>query len=731
MKQVLQSLRTGELTLAEVPEPACLPRHVLVRNAFSFVSPGTERSARETAKSSLLAKARQRPDQVRKVLEKVRSEGLLSTIQKVRARLEEPVPMGYSSAGVVIEIGEGVEGIYPGTRVACAGAGYANHAEVVCVPKNLVAVVPEGVALEDASSATLCTIAMQGVRVSEVALGENVGVIGLGLLGQLTVQLLKASGCNVLGIDLDPAMVQKATEIGAGQAVLRSGPVEEMVLAMTSGQGLDAVILTAATTSNDPVELAGRIARKRGRIVAVGLFPIEIPRRIYYPKELQLRLSTSYGPGRYDPEYEERGHDYPYAYVRFSEQRNLVSSLELMAQKRLRITPLISHRFPVTEALEAYALLEGKRTERPLGILLDYGFDESGGLSGIRSKDTVKATAPAKQVSHGEVGLGVIGAGQFATGVLLPRIAKIDGVRLIRLATARGSSAEATARRYHISRFSCRVEDVLEDSEVNAVLIATRHHLHASQTIAALRAGKDVFVEKPLALNIEELQEVRDTVAATGRTLMVGFNRRFAPLSMQLLQWFQPREWPLHLLARINAGRLPQGSWITDPHEGGGRIIGEVCHFIDLFQYWTGAELAGVHADSIHPEGVFPPAQENISATFTFTDGSLATLVYLAEGAESLPKERYEVHGGGKSAVLDDFRQLDLYQGSRRSTVHSRAQDKGHTAELEHFFACMREGLQPSLDFDSCAATTEATFRMVDSLRRDPPTPTLPRKGGG
>ncbi len=717
MKQVLQSLRTGELSLAEVPAPACLPGHVLVRNAYSFVSPGTERSARETAKGSLLAKARQRPDQVRKVLDKVRSEGLIPTIQKVRARLEEPVPLGYSSAGVVIEVGEGVEGIYPGSRVACAGAGYANHAEVVCVPKNLVAAVPEGVNLEEACCATLCAIALQGLRVGEVVLGENVAVIGLGLLGQITVQLLKASGCNVLGIDLDPAMVAKALEMGADQASLRSGPVEEMALATTGGQGLDAVILTAATSSNDPVELAGKIARKRGRVVAVGLFPIEIPRRIYYPKELQLRLSTSYGPGRYDPEYEERGHDYPYAYVRFTEQRNLVTSLELMAQKRLRIAPLISHRIQASNALDAYALLEGKGPERPLGILLDYGIDE-----------TLRQTAPefvSPQVKsttvesvQGAIRLGIIGAGQFASGVLLPRIARIADVRMVRLATARGSSAEVTARRYGIPQFSCRMEDVLEDPEVNVVLIATRHHLHASQAIAALRAGKHVFVEKPLALTEEELRQLCEAVEDTGKTLMVGFNRRFAPLSTQLYQWFQPRQWPLHLIARINAGRLPQGSWVTDPREGGGRIIGEVCHFIDLFRYWTGSEITRIQVESIQPDGLFPPSQENISASFTFEDGSLATLSYLAEGAESVPKERYEVHGGGKSAVLDDFRRLDLYQGSRHSTVRSRSQDKGHTAELEHFFTCIREGKRPNLDFESCLATTRMTFRMMEMLRK-------------
>ncbi|MCA9417175.1 MAG: zinc-binding alcohol dehydrogenase, partial [Candidatus Omnitrophica bacterium] len=373
MKQVIQSLRSGELAVEEVPAPIVVPGRVLVKNRFSFVSPGTERANREIAKSSLLEKARQRPDQVKKVLEKIQTEGFSSTFQKVKSRLEEPVPLGYSSAGEVIAVGDGVEGLFPGDRVACAGAGYANHAEIVCVPKNLVAKIPEGVADEEACAATLCAIALQGVRVADLRLGEAVGVIGLGLLGQIVVQLLKANGCQVFGIDLDSDSVDRTRSFGADLSAIRSEDVEKLALSMTQGEGLDAVILTAATDSNDPVELAGTLCRRKGRVVAVGTLPMNIPRRIYYPKELELRLSTSYGPGRYDPEYEERGKDYPYAYVRFTEQRNLETALSLMAEGKLKIAPLVTHSFSIDDAKQAYALVEGETEEKSLGILFRYG----------------------------------------------------------------------------------------------------------------------------------------------------------------------------------------------------------------------------------------------------------------------------------------------------------------------------------------------------------------------
>jgi polar amino acid transport system substrate-binding protein len=714
MKQVLQSLRTGELAVVEVPEPACPAGFVLVRNAFSFVSPGTERAAREVAKSSLLEKARQRPDQVRKVLEKVRTEGLIATYQKVRAKLEEPVPLGYSCAGRVLEVGEGVEGIYPGMRVACAGAGYANHAHVVAVPKNLIAVLPDKVTYEEACGATLCAIALQGLRVGEVRLGEVVGVIGLGLLGQITVQLLKAAGCQVLGIDLSPRMVERALESGADMALLRSDPVEEATLAMTGGHGLDAVIVTAATDSNDPVELAGQLARKKGRVIPVGSVSLDIPRRVYYPKELDVRFSTSYGPGRYDPDYEERGLDYPYAYVRFTEQRNMASALSLMAEGRLRLSPLVTHRFPIDDAAEAYALVEGKGGEPALGILLDYQIEQET----LRAQET-SHTGRSSSLADGKTGVGILGAGQFASGVLLPKLAAIPSIRMLRLVTARGATASAAAKRYGIPQCSCRMEDLLEDPQVQALVVATRHHLHAGEVVSAVQAGKDVFVEKPLAITREQLAEVREAVAETGRRVMVGFNRRFAPLAEKARAWFANRQSPLMVLARINAGKVPPGSWLLAPEEGGGRIIGEVCHFIDLFQFWTGSPICTVGVKCLRSPAGHIRGEENISIHLGFEDGSVGTLVYCAEGAASLPKEYYEIHGSGRSAVLDDFRRLDLFAGSRKTTLRSRNQDKGHSRELEHFFEAIASGGQPSLTFESCARTNEVTFEVCEKLRKE------------
>ncbi|MCA9429838.1 MAG: bi-domain-containing oxidoreductase, partial [Candidatus Omnitrophica bacterium] len=590
MKQVIQSLRSGELAVEEVPAPIVVPGRVLVKNRFSFVSPGTERANREIAKSSLLEKARQRPDQVKKVLEKIQTEGFSSTFQKVKSRLEEPVPLGYSCAGEVIAVGEGVEGLFPGDRVACAGAGYANHAEIVCVPKNLVAKIPEGVADEEACAATLCAIALQGVRVADLRLGEAVGVIGLGLLGQIVVQLLKANGCQVFGIDLDSDSVDRARSFGADLSAIRSEDVEKLALSMTQGEGLDAVILTAATDSNDPVELAGTLCRRKGRVVAVGTLPMNIPRRIYYPKELELRLSTSYGPGRYDPEYEERGKDYPYAYVRFTEQRNLETALSLMAEGKLKIAPLVTHSFSIDDAKQAYALVEGETEEKSLGILFRYG-------------DKVESPTPPSHQStepKDQIQLGILGAGQFASGVLLPRIQKISGVAMSHVVTGRGATASTVAKRYEIPNPGCDPIAVYQDPSVDVVLIATRHHLHAEQTIASVDAGKHVFVEKPLALNREDLSKIREAVERKNRVVMVGFNRRFSPMAREVKQWFEPRTGPLAMLARINAGRLEKGSWLLDPAEGGGRIVGEVCHFVDLFQYWSGSRVEDVQATCLH-----------------------------------------------------------------------------------------------------------------------------------
>ena len=440
---------------------------------------------------------------------------------------------------------------------------------------------------------------------------------------------------------------------------------------------------------------------------------MDIPRRIYYPKELDLRLSTSYGPGRYDPEYEERGHDYPYAYVRFTERRNMETALALMAAGKVCLSPVVTHRFPIGRAGEAYSLVESEGSKRPLGILFDYGIEGERRVSPSLTKKSPVAVSAQKKT----VRVGIIGAGMFAGGVLLPRIASLEGVEMRRVVTARGANAQSVAKRYGIPQASCRAEDAFEDPDIDAVVIATRHHLHAEQVIAAVEAGKDVFVEKPLALGREELDAVRETVERTGRTVMVGFNRRFALLARKAKQWFEPRDWPLALSARINAGRIDRGSWLLDTKEGGGRIIGEVCHFIDLLSYWASAAVVRVQVECLRSSSGNPSGAENMVVSVGFSDGSAASVLYSSEGASGLPKERYEISGGGKSAVLDDFRRLDFYDRNKKSSVRSRAQDKGHTGELEHFFECLRTGRQPDLSFESCARTTEATFEICEALR--------------
>jgi polar amino acid transport system substrate-binding protein len=534
------------------------------------------------------------------------------------------------------------------------------------------------------------------------------------MIGQVTLQLLKASGCSAIGIDIDPAMRAKAIEMGADWAVLRSEPVEEIVKSMTGGHGLDAAILCAATDSNDPIELAGEIVRRKGRVVVVGTLPMDIPRRVYYPKELEVRFSTSYGPGRYDPDYEERGHDYPYAYVRFTEKRNMETALSLIGEGKIRMGPLISERFHIDQAVEAYARIENPSGEKPLGILFDYKIEQAKPRTAIRNPPSPGASS--EQI--GAPGVGLIGAGRFAAGVLIPKLKTVPGVQLWRVATARGSTANTAAKRFGFKHASCHAEEVYEDPAVGVVFIATRHRYHAEQLIAAVKAGKDVFVEKPLALDRKQLEKVVEGVSGSDRIILLGFNRRFAPMAKTAKDWFEPREWPLLMTARINAGRLDEDSWLLDPEEGGGRIVGEVCHVIDLFQYWTGSRVNRVAVEPARASKGVPKAEENLHISLGFEDGSAATLLYTSEGAGGLPKEAYEIHGGGRSAALHDWKRLDLYNGSRCRTVKSRTQDKGHGHAIGHFFDCVRKRKPPELSFSSCVRTTEVTFEIVERLRK-------------
>jgi predicted dehydrogenase/threonine dehydrogenase-like Zn-dependent dehydrogenase len=679
-------------------------------------------------RQGLIEKARSRPDLVKQVLWKVQADGLAATYQAVQDRLDVPTPMGYSCSGVALEVGAGVDGIKVGDRVACAGAGYATHAEVVMVPKNLVVRVPDGVSFEEAAFATTGAIALQGLRVGDVRVGERVVVLGLGLIGLLTVQLLKAAGCLVLGADPNPLRVRQAIELGANEAhLLDPVAVAEAVEAFTRGRGADAVIITAATESSQPVELAGDLSRHKGRVVVVGQVGMDVPRRTYYHKELELRLSMSYGPGRYDPGYEERGVDYPYAYVPFTEQRNLETFLEMVAEGRVNPTKLITHRFPVEAAEQAYELIKGGTGEPFLGVTFTYPETVD-----LRRKIAVAPAQPVQTASETGVRVGMIGAGQYARGMLLPELRRMKDVRLIGAATSRGIGATDAARRFGFEFATTDTKEILDDSRINLVAIATRHDTHASFARAALEAGKHVFVEKPLATNEEALWALVEAAGRSGRHLQVGFNRRFAPLIRKAKAQFAGHTQPLAMIYRVNAGALPASHWHQDGEEGGGRIVGEGCHFLDLMQFLCGSPPVTVHATSVSGNTGTIPQEDIVTITVRFADGSVGTLHYFANGDKAIPKESLEVFGGGKTFLLDDFRRARFASGGKVAHWKLRAQDKGQRAELRAMLDAITTGSPNPVPLHEAVLTTLTTFRALDSLQLGREVPvewTIPREG--
>jgi predicted dehydrogenase/threonine dehydrogenase-like Zn-dependent dehydrogenase len=716
VRQLLQNLRSGETQVVEVPIPTPQNGEALVHTAASLVSAGTERMLVEFAEKSLAGKARSRPDLVRQVLDKARREGLLSTIAATFNRLDQPLPLGYSSAGTIVRLGPGLQGFQVGQRVACAGGNYAVHAEYACVPKNLMAPIPEGVDFEAAAFTTLGAIALHGFRQTGVQLGERVAIIGLGLLGLLSVGIVRAAGCQVFGIDLDPRRVALAQQMGA-TAVLRQG-AEEGAASFSKGHGCDAILICADTPSSDPIELAGAIARDRARVVAVGAVGLQIPRKIYYEKELTFLNSRSYGPGRYDPAYEEGGGDYPIGFVRWSEGRNLEAILELMATGRLDVSALISHRFPIERAPEAYQLITGKQSEPFLGVLLTYPEQEI--ALPERQTSTISTPVAASVQPVERVRLGMLGAGNFASAVMLPALSKVAGLDLIGIASASGANAQHAARRFGF-RYACSDEErILNDEAINTVAILTRHNLHARQVLAALAAGKHVFCEKPLALSLDELEAIRAGISAAEGAqpplLMVGFNRRFAPLAQRLKAFLSSRSEPLVATYRVNAGFIPLTHWLQDPLQGGGRLIGEGCHFVDFLTFLVGEAPVAVSAQALPDGGRY--REDNLVLNFTFADGSLGTVFYLANGDKSFPKERVEVFSAGRVAVLDDFRSLVLVQDGRRQQTSTRLrQDKGHLAEWQAFTAALQSGGPVPIPYAHLWGVTQATFCAVESLR--------------
>jgi predicted dehydrogenase/threonine dehydrogenase-like Zn-dependent dehydrogenase len=721
MKQVLQQARTGEITVAEVPTPQLLPGCVLVRVAASLVSAGTERASSEFARKNLVQKAQARPDLVREVISKVRRDGLLSAVQAVRSRLDQPTALGYSSAGTVIEVGEGVTDLAVGNRVACAGAGHAVHAEFACIPRLLVARIPEGsaVSLEEAAFSTVGAVALHGIRTADVKLGDAVSVIGLGLLGQLSVQLLKIAGCRVLGMDIAPDRAELAARLGAEAVCSSAAEFRELCQSSTSGFGADAVLITAETPSSEPVNLAAQIARDRAVVVAVGTVGMDLERQLYYEKELDFRISRSYGPGRYDAAFEQKGRDYPIGHVRWTETRNMEAFLRFLADGKLELQPLITHRFAVDQAQTAYELISGRTPERSLGVLFlypqDVGISQRVEVVPRRLEDLVHSAETSIRV-------GLLGAGTFATGTLLPAMRQVSGIEFVGVSTTTSARSRMAAEKFKFSYCTTEESDILHDARINTVVIATRHHLHARQVLAAFAAGKNVFCEKPLCLSEGELADIaraHQAASAPVPALMVGFNRRFAPMTRQMKAFLDVPE-PLAMHYRVNAGPLPPDHWINDPEVGGGRILGELCHFVDLLSF-----LSGAHPVEVQARPLASPAQRDdpsVLISIHFENGSEGTIHYLVNGDRSFSKERVEVFGGGVVAVVEDFRRLEMTRFGRKTTVTSRwRRDKGHRGEWQAFADCLRSGGPEPIPFASIVSTTLAALRIVKALASGQP----------
>lgn len=686
MKQIL--LKHGKITVDEIPAPLITKGHVLVEVAYSLISVGTEISGVKSAEKSLIKKALEQPEKVQKVLDYFKKHGLRKTIQTVRGKLSESAPLGYSCSGIVIGVGEDVDEFQLGDKVACAGAGKANHAEVVLVPKNLAVKVPEGCELKDASSVAIGSIAMQGVRRADPKLGEIVAVIGLGLLGQITVQLLKAAGCRVVGFDIDRRRVELAGKLGADYSFLIS-EVDYLneTLHITGGHGVDVTIITAASQSDEIVQQAMEITRKKGRVVVVGAVGLGLKRSPFYEKEIDLLISCSYGPGRYDTLYEEKGLDYPYAYVRWTERRNMEEYLRLIAEGKINFNAILDREYHISEAPRAYEELKSSE-EKPIGVVFRYDVDKERRQGKLDTKFILRKG----RGKDDRINVALIGAGGFAKSVHLPNLKKLSDLYHLRaIVSATGSNAKDTAERFGADYYTTSLEDVLADDSVDMVLIATRHNLHARQAMMAARAGKAVFVEKPMAINEWELEELVSVLRETRVPFMVGFNRRFSPAARRAKEILESHCGPLMVLYRVNAGYIPPNSWVHS-EEGGGRIIGEACHMFDFFNFIVGSsDVVEVCAQTVGSDSEHIHSSENASVSVRYRDGSVCTLLYTSLGAKELPKEYVEIYADGKTLVIDDYRGLRVY-GAKVKGWKSAVQDKGHLEELKIFAKFVKDG---------------------------------------
>jgi predicted dehydrogenase/D-arabinose 1-dehydrogenase-like Zn-dependent alcohol dehydrogenase len=706
VKQLLQHLDSGRTDLLDVPLPAVGPGEVLVRTVTSVISAGTERMLVEFGRAGWIEKARTRPDKVRQVIDKARTDGLGPTLAAVQHKLAAPIPLGYCNAGVVAAVGSGVTSVSDGDRVVSNGP----HAEYVCVPERLVARIPDTVSFDDAAFAPVAAIALQGIRLSEATIGETIVVYGLGLIGLSTVQILRAAGCRVIGIDTSPQRLGMAAEFGATVVDATAGPPDARIIAATSGVGADAVLLTLASSSDEPVHYAASMSRKKGRLVLVGVTGLALQRDDFYKKELSIVVSSSYGPGRYDPAYERNGQDYPVSHVRWTAQRNFEAVLGLMADRAINMSALVSHRFQFERAPAAYDIVLGAAPS--LGILLNYP-DAPAGSTELPPR-TLQAT-PRTELRAGTPRAAVIGAGNFATRTIIPALVA-QGFDPTIIASKTGASAAIAGRRFGFTTVTSDPEAAIHDPSVDVVFVLTRHDSHARLAVRALEAGKHVFVEKPLALTDDDLDRVEQAVVRSGRLLMVGFNRRFAPLTAEARKLMAGRAGPLSIVITVNAGAVPPENWTQDRTIGGGRIVGEACHFIDLARALVGQPITGVTAMAARGAAGHP-VTDIASINLAFEDGSIATVHYLANGSNAFPKERVECFFDGKVIAIENWRRLRRY-GMRGPLLRwRRGQDKGHDAELGAWVAAVTGRMDAPIPLSELLEVSRWSVRAAAAVR--------------
>ena len=708
MKQIIQSYKTGKMEVVDVPVPACGNNGILIRTRVSLISVGTEKMLIDVAKKSLIGKAKARPDLVKQVINKIKKEGFKTTLNKVFTKLEVPIALGYSCAGKVLMTGMHIKDVSVDDRVACAGAGFANHSEFNYIPQNLFVRVPDEVSDEEAAYTTVGSIALQGIRQLNPTLGEKIAVIGSGLIGLITVQLLKANGCEVLAVDIDQTKLNLAEQLGADKSCL-SEDINFAAESFSNGYGVDGVIITASSKSKQIVANAGEICRMKGRVIMVGFTPIDIPRDIYYQRELEFKLSMSYGPGRYDPVYEQLGIDYPYPFVRWTEQRNMQAFINLVAQKKIVLQALTTHRFNFKNVLDAYQLISGKKKEHYLGVILNY-IEEHESLSPSVETKNVKKRADL------QIMLGLIGSGNFAQSIVLPAL-KNTGVELVTLVNTSTINLITTARKFGFANMASDPKEIFENENIGTIIITTRHNSHADLVIKGLQAKKHVFVEKPLAISESELMAIREAYAAATTRLMVGFNRRFSSHAEHIHSAVQKSSTPLVMNYIINAGKIEMEHWIQNPEIGGGRIIGEVCHFVDFMQYISKSNPISVWASGIKTDNKDFSNHDSVQIVLNFENGSIGNITYHAVGDTTLPKEYFELAGGGYTIKMYDFRKSEITFSGKTKTHRTKTQDKGFEKEFRLFFDSIINQKQNIISFESLYLTTLATFRILESLQ--------------